>query len=53
MTESVLALHDGVDGAEPRLLPKERFALGGERWIVEAYQSLPIPPWISQRPYLK
>lgn len=52
LSEYVLSLYEGVDGAVPKLVSKDRVSLGNEHWLLETFNSQPIPPFMMNRPYL-
>lgn len=47
----LVSLHEGIDGAEARLVHRDRTGLGGELFQIDYYGSQPTPYWAS-RPYL-
>ena len=51
-SDQLLAIHEGVDGIEGKLIPKGVSGLGGELWQVELFRSQSLPLWMH-RPYLR
>lgn len=41
-----------VHETEPRLIYRERAAMGGELWQIELFGTVPLPMWCQNRPYL-
>jgi hypothetical protein len=48
---SVLCLHEGTDGAEAKLVSKDRTVLGNDTWQIVQFGSQPLPAWYI-RPFL-
>lgn len=49
--EHLMSLYEGVQGAEIRLVHKDRAGLGAELWQVDLFGAQPLPAW-ADRPYL-
>lgn len=52
-SDHLLSLYEGVSGNEAKLVYRDRAGLGAELWQVEQFGSLPIPYWLTNRPYLR
>lgn len=52
-SDHLLSLHEALYGPEAKLVFRDRAGLGAEVWQVEQYNSIGLPAWYSNRPYLR
>ena len=52
-SEHLLSLHEALQGAEAKLVPRDRASLGAEVWLLEQFNSVGMPAWYHNRPYLR
>lgn len=52
-SDHLLSLHEAVHGPEVKLVFRDRAGLGAEVWQLEQYNSVGLPAWYSNRPYLR
>lgn len=52
-SDHLLSLHEALYGPEAKLVFRDRAGLGAEVWQVEQFNSIGLPAWYSNRPYLR
>lgn len=52
-SDHLLSLHEALYGPEVKLVPRDRAVLGAEVWLLEQFNSVGLPAWYHNRPYLR
>lgn len=52
-SDHLLSLHEALYGPEAKLVFRDRAGLGSEVWQVEQFNSVGLPAWYLNRPYLR
>ena len=52
-SDQLLSLHEALSGPEAKLVMRDRAGLGAEVWQLEQFNSVGLPTWYNNRPYLR
>lgn len=52
-SDHLLSLHEALYGPEVKLVFRDRAGLGSEVWQLEQFNSVGLPAWYLNRPYLR